>query len=164
MCVLLSHFSSLWLSCDPVDRSRQASQFMGFSGQEYWSGLPMPSSGGSSWPREGTPGLLHYRQMLYHWATGETLPGCLCPRVFPGKNTRVGNHSLPPGDLPDSGIEPWFAALQADYLTVWATRKLFLNSKTISISSLLTMNLATPMFHIGMIIFSSLLGKELIWV
>ena len=162
MCVAqsLQFFVTL---CDPVDRSRQASQSMGFSGQEYWSGLPVPSSGGSSWPRDGTPGLLHCRQMLYCWATGETTR-LLCPWVFPRKNTRVGNHSLPPGDLPDSGIEPWFAALQADYLTVWATRKLFLNSETISISSLLTMNLATSMFHIGMIIFSSLLGKELIWV
>ena len=32
----------------------QASPSMGFSRQEYWSGLPFPSPGGSSWPRDRT--------------------------------------------------------------------------------------------------------------
>ena len=31
--------------CDPVDCSRQAPLSMGFSRQEYWSGLPFPSLG-----------------------------------------------------------------------------------------------------------------------
>ena len=30
----------------------------------------------------------------------------LCPGNFPGKNTGVGCHALPPVDLPDPGIEP----------------------------------------------------------
>ena len=34
-------------------------------------------------------------------------------RWFPGKNTGVGSYSLPPGDLPKSGLKP---ALQADSL------------------------------------------------
>ena len=38
----------------------QAPLFMGFSRQEYWSGLPFPSPGGLS-----NPGLLHCRQILY---------------------------------------------------------------------------------------------------
>ena len=29
--------------CDPVDGSHQAPASMGFSRQEYWSGLPLPS-------------------------------------------------------------------------------------------------------------------------
>ena len=29
--------------CDPMDCTRQASLFMEFSRQEYWSGLPFPS-------------------------------------------------------------------------------------------------------------------------
>ena len=29
--------------CDPIDRAHQASLFLGFSMQEYWSGLPFPS-------------------------------------------------------------------------------------------------------------------------
>ena len=31
--------------CDPMDVARQASLSMGFSRQEYWSGLPFPSPG-----------------------------------------------------------------------------------------------------------------------
>ena len=30
----------------------------------------------------------------------------LCPWGFSGKNTGMGCHFLPPGDLPDPGIEP----------------------------------------------------------
>ena len=29
--------------CDPIDRSHQAPQSLGFSRQEHWSGLPFPS-------------------------------------------------------------------------------------------------------------------------
>ena len=29
--------------CDPMDCSHQAPPFMGFSRQEYWSGVPLPS-------------------------------------------------------------------------------------------------------------------------
>ena len=31
--------------CDPMDLARQAPLSMGFSRQEYWSGLPFPSPG-----------------------------------------------------------------------------------------------------------------------
>ena len=42
----------------------QASLSMGFSRQEYWSGLPFPSPG--DLPDQGSnPGLLHCRQTLY---------------------------------------------------------------------------------------------------
>ena len=44
---------------------------IGFSRQEYWSGLPFPSPADLSYP--GTnPGLLHCRQILYqlnHWGS-----------------------------------------------------------------------------------------------
>ena len=33
------------LLCDPVDCTPQAPPSMGFSRQEYWSGLPFPSPG-----------------------------------------------------------------------------------------------------------------------
>ena len=52
--------------CEPMDCSLLGSSlFMGFSKQEYWSGLPFPLQGifldqGSSL------GLLHCRQILYH--------------------------------------------------------------------------------------------------
>jgi len=38
---------------------------MGFSRQEYWSGLPFPSPGDLFNPGI-EPGLLHCRQILYH--------------------------------------------------------------------------------------------------
>ena len=43
----------------------QAHPSMGFSRQEYWSGLPFPSP--ENFLTQGSnPGLLHCRQMLYH--------------------------------------------------------------------------------------------------
>ena len=36
----------VWLSVTPWTVARQASLSMGFSWQEYWSGLPFPPSGG----------------------------------------------------------------------------------------------------------------------
>ena len=43
MCLVLSHFSHVRLSATPWTMARQAPLSMGFSRQEYWSGLPFPS-------------------------------------------------------------------------------------------------------------------------
>ena len=59
--------------CDPVDCSPPGSLSMGFSRQEYWSGLPCP------FPRDlPDPGIkpclfghLHCRQTLYHLSHGK---------------------------------------------------------------------------------------------
>ena len=40
---MLSHFSRVQLSATPWTMTRQAPLSMGFSRQEYWSGLPFPS-------------------------------------------------------------------------------------------------------------------------
>ena len=47
-----------------------------------------------------------------------SLPGSSVHGDYPGKNTRVGCHTLhaPPGDLPNPGIEPRSPTLQADSL------------------------------------------------
>ena len=45
-------FQSCPTLCDPWTVVYQAPQSMGFSGQGYWSGLPFPSPGGSSRPRD----------------------------------------------------------------------------------------------------------------
>ena len=58
-------FSHVPVFATPWTVAYQAPPSMGFSRQEYWSGLPFPS----------------------------------------------------PGDLPDTGIKPWFPALEADALT-----------------------------------------------
>ena len=48
----------------PWTVAHQAPMSMGFSRQEYWSGLPFPSPG--DFPDPGIElGLLHYRQILY---------------------------------------------------------------------------------------------------
>ena len=69
---LLSHvelFATLWTSL------RQAPLSMGFPRQEYWSGLPLPNPGGSSWPRDQTFCISWVsclgRQILYHCTTWE---------------------------------------------------------------------------------------------
>ena len=41
--LLLSHFSRVRLLVTPWTAAHQASPSMGFSRQEYWSGVPLPS-------------------------------------------------------------------------------------------------------------------------
>ena len=43
--LLLSHFSHVRLFATPWTAAYQAPAFMGFSRQEYWSGVPLPSPG-----------------------------------------------------------------------------------------------------------------------
>ena len=69
---MLSCFSCVQL-CDPMNIACQAPLSMGFSRQEYWSGLPFPPQG--IFPIQGLIlhllQLLHCWQILYLWATGE---------------------------------------------------------------------------------------------
>ena len=66
----------------PWTLAYQALLSMGFSRQEYWNGLPFPSSGGSSWPRDWTCVFYIDRWvfvclfvcLFYHWAIGEAQP------------------------------------------------------------------------------------------
>ena len=41
--LLLSHFSHVWLCVIPQTAAHQAPPSLGFSRQEHWSGLPLPS-------------------------------------------------------------------------------------------------------------------------
>ena len=41
--LLLSHFSRVWLCATPWTTAYQAPPSMGFSRQEYWNGMPLPS-------------------------------------------------------------------------------------------------------------------------
>ena len=67
--------SHVQLFATPWTVAYQVPPSMGFSRQEYWSGLPFPSPG--VFPTQGwNPGLLHCRQML-------------CPLSHQG--SRVGN-------------------------------------------------------------------------
>ena len=74
MCYVCAKSLQLCLTlCDPMDWFCQASLSMGFSRQEYWSGLPCPPSG--DLPTQGSKPrllpLLHHRQILYCWASRE---------------------------------------------------------------------------------------------
>ena len=55
----------------------QARLSMGFSKQEYWSGLPFPSPGRSSQPRDWTHVSCIGQWIIYQWATGEALDSFL---------------------------------------------------------------------------------------
>ena len=45
--LLLSHFSHVRLCATPQTAAHQAPLSLGFSRQEYWSGLPFPSKCGA---------------------------------------------------------------------------------------------------------------------
>ena len=49
-CFMLSRFSRIWLCTIPRTAARQAPLSMGFSRQEYWSGLPCPPPGDLPYP------------------------------------------------------------------------------------------------------------------
>ena len=56
--------SRVWPFATPRTAAHQPPLSMGFSRQEYWSGLPFPSPG--NFPTQGSnPGLPHCRQTLY---------------------------------------------------------------------------------------------------
>ena len=61
--LLLSRFSRVRLCATPEMAAHQDPLSLGFSRQEYWSGLPFPSPG--IFPTQGlNPGLCHWRWML----------------------------------------------------------------------------------------------------
>ena len=66
---MLNCFSRVQLFATLWTLVHQAPLFRGFSRQEYWSGLPYPSPGESSWPRDRTHIIYTScigRQILYH--------------------------------------------------------------------------------------------------
>ena len=65
--------SRAWLFATPRTVTHQAPLSMGFSKQEYWSGLPFPPPGDLPDPGNEpvSPASPHCRQILYHWATWE---------------------------------------------------------------------------------------------
>ena len=72
---MLSCFSHFWFFVTLWTTSYQAPLSMGFSRQEYWSGLPFPLQG--IFLTQGSKlhllGLLHCGWILHHWATREAL-------------------------------------------------------------------------------------------
>ena len=82
-CVLI-RFSHVQLFATPWTVARQAPLYMGFSRQEYWSGLPFPSP--VDLPNPGIePGSPTAGRFFTIWATREAL----ITRVDPGKLLKV---------------------------------------------------------------------------
>jgi len=88
--LLLSRFSCVWLCATPWTAAHQAPPSLGFSRQEHWSGLPLPSPMHESekwkWSRSvvsdsSRPRGLQPTRLLHPWD-------------FPGKSTGVGCHCL----------------------------------------------------------------------
>ena len=73
----MSDSATPWAAC-------QAPLSMGFSRQEYWSGVPCPSPGESPWPRDRMYASCLGRRILYHWA------------IWENANTRVPVPPVPP--------------------------------------------------------------------
>ena len=76
--------------CDPRDSSHQAPPSLGFSRQEYWSGLPFPSP-----MQESEKWKWSCSVMSNSWRPHGLQPTRLCrPWDFPGNSTWVGCHCL----------------------------------------------------------------------
>ena len=71
-CYVLSHFSRAWLCATLWTVARQAPLSMGFSGQDYWSGLLCPPPGDLPDPGIGSPALAG--RFFTTSATWEVLP------------------------------------------------------------------------------------------
>ena len=83
--LLLSRFSRVRLLATPWTVAYQAPPPMGFSRQEYWSGVPLPSPAAAAKSLQSCPTLQPHRRqptrLPYPWDS-------------PGKNTGVGCHFL----------------------------------------------------------------------
>ena len=84
--LLLSHFSCVWLCATPETAAHQVPLSLGFSRQEYWSGLPFPS------PIHGSEKWKWSRSVVSDSSRPHGLQPTrlLRPWDFPGKSTGVG--------------------------------------------------------------------------
>ena len=96
--------SRIQLFVTPWTVAPQAPLFMGFSRQEYWSGLPCPLLGDLSISETEPRSPILQVDSLPSEPWGKP------------KNMGVGSLIPSPGDLPNPGIEPGFPALQVDSL------------------------------------------------
>ena len=81
VCRVLSPFSRVWLFATPQTVAGQAPLSMGFSRQEYWSGLPCPPPGNLP-----DPGIEPMSLVFLHWQAGSL------PLATPGKPIHAGCH------------------------------------------------------------------------
>ena len=90
MLLLLSRFSRVRLCATPETEAHQASPSLGFSRQEHWSGLPLPSPMHESEKWKGSRSVVSDSQRPH----GLQPARLLHPWDFPGKSAGVGCHCL----------------------------------------------------------------------
>ena len=88
--LLLSHFSRVRLCATPETAAHQAPPSLGFSRQDYWSGLPFPSPMHESEKWKWSQSVMS-NSLRPHGLQPTRL---LRPWDFPGKSTGVGSHCL----------------------------------------------------------------------
>ena len=88
--LLLSHFSRVRLCVTPWMAAHQAPLSLGFSRQEHWSGLPLPSPMHESEKWKWSRSVMSDSQRPH----GLQPTRLLRPWDFPGKGTGVGCHCL----------------------------------------------------------------------
>ena len=71
--LLLSHFSRVRLFVTPETEAHQAPPSLGFSRQDYWSGLPFPSSNAWKW-KVKVKSLSHVRPSATPWTAAFQAP------------------------------------------------------------------------------------------
>ena len=88
--LLLSHFSRVWLCTTPQMAAHQVPPSLGFSRQEHWSGLPLPSPMHESEKCKWSRSVVSDPQRPH----GLQPSRLLRPWDFPSKSTGVGCHCL----------------------------------------------------------------------
>ena len=102
--------SRVRLFAAPWTVAYQAPPSMGFSKQEYWSGLPLPSANKRERKMKS---LSHVWLFVTTWTSAYQAS----PSMGFSRQEYWSGSSFPsPGDLPNPGIEPGSPALQADAL------------------------------------------------
>ena len=129
--LLLSRFSRVRLLATPWTAAHQAPPSMGFSRQEYWSGLPLPSPFQSTWAvynsrktnwMKSTLAMLTCVIVLSHSVMSDFLTPWTVARQAPpsmgfSRQEYWSGLPYPPlGDLPNPGIEHRSPTLQVDSL------------------------------------------------
>ena len=117
MLLLLSRFSHVWLCATPWTAAYQAPPSMGFSRQEYWSGLPLPSPWCKNSRRYNIyeqklsafrliVSSLNWKWQRKWFSRVWLFVTAYSPWNSLGQNTGVGSHSFLQGIFPTQGLNP----------------------------------------------------------
>ena len=112
--------SRVQLCATPQTAAHQAPPSLGFSRQEHWSGLPLPSPMHESEKWKGRHSVVSDSS----WPHGLQPTRLLNPWDFPGKNTGVGCHCLL-WKIRTVNLKPWFSSsavyclLKGEVLLKW---------------------------------------------